>query len=37
KNELNTLKQKLKEAVANEDYELAITLRDKIKEIEKGD
>ena len=37
KNELNTLKQKLKEAVVNEDYELAITLRDKIKEIEKGD
>lgn len=35
KNELQSLKRQLKDAVEIEDYELAIVIREKIKEIEK--
>lgn len=35
-NELKDLKLKLKQAIELENYELAITLRDKIKELEGG-
>lgn len=36
KNEINVLKQKLEFAVENQDFELAVELRDKIKNLEQN-